>query len=66
MRSIANIITDFALEEKLNADLKYFYDVDLDRANKLSAKVDGRAVLNLEDMLSNVDLVIEAASQMLL
>jgi len=60
--AIANIITDFALEEKLNADLKYFYDVDLDRANKLSAKVDGRAVLNLEDMLSNVDLVIEAAS----
>lgn len=61
-RAIAGIITDFALEGKLDVDLKYFYDTDQSRAEKLASKVDGMAVLNFEDMLNNVDLVIEAAS----
>ena len=60
--AIAGIITDFALEGKFNAELKYFYDTDQSRAKKLASKVDGIAVLNFEDMLNNVDLVIEAAS----
>jgi aspartate dehydrogenase len=60
--AIASIITDFALEGKLSAELKYFYDTDLDRARELASKVDGMVVLNFEDMLNNVDLVIEAAS----
>lgn len=61
--AIASIITDFALEGKLGVDLKFFYDQDLERAEKLSSKVDGITVLNVRDMLDHVDLVIEAASQ---
>ena len=60
--SIANIITNFAVEGKLGVDLKYFYDRDIERAENLALLVDGTVVLEIEDMLDKVDLVIEAAS----
>lgn len=60
--AIANIITDFALKEKLDIDLSYFYDFDIHKAKKLASYVDGTAVKNINDMLDHVDLVIEAAS----
>jgi aspartate dehydrogenase len=60
--AIANIITDFAVEGKLNVDLKFFYDWDIKRAKKLASKTEGMAVHEINDMLNQVDLVIEAAS----
>lgn len=60
--AIANIITNFASEGKLGVEIKYFYDRDMERAENLASQVDGRVVLDLKDMLSHVDLVIEAAS----
>lgn len=60
--AIANIITNFALEGKLQVELKYFYDRDLERAENLASQIDAKVVLNVEDMLENVDVVIEAAS----
>jgi len=60
--AIANIITNFAVEGKLGVDLKYFYDRDIERAENLALLVDGTVVLEIEDMLDEVDLVIEAAS----
>jgi aspartate dehydrogenase len=61
--AIASVITDFALEGKLGVDLKFFYDQDIERAENLSTKVDGITVTDVHDMLDQVDLVIEAASQ---
>jgi aspartate dehydrogenase len=60
--AIANIITNFAMEGKLGVEIKFFYDRDMERAENLASQVDGRVVLDLEDMLNHVDLVIEAAS----
>jgi aspartate dehydrogenase len=60
--AIANIITNFAAEGKLGVDLKFFYDRDMERAENLASQVDGVVVLDIEDMLSQVDLVIETAS----
>ena len=60
--AIANIITNFAVEDKLGVDLKYFYDRDIERAENLALQVEGTVVLEIEDMLNKVDLVIEAAS----
>jgi len=60
--AIANIITDFAVEGKLNVDLKFFYDWDRERAKNLASKTEGMAVHEINDMLDHVDLVIEAAS----
>lgn len=60
--AIANIITNFAMEGKLGVEIKFFYDRDMERAENLASQIDGRVVLELEDMLEHVDLVIEAAS----
>ena len=60
--AIANIITNFAMEGKLGVEIKFFYDRDMERAENLASQIDGRVVLDLEDMLEHVDLVIEAAS----
>ncbi|MBI5458393.1 aspartate dehydrogenase [Methanobacterium sp.] len=61
--AIASMITDFALEGKLDVDLKFFYDQDIEKAENLSSKVDGKTVTNVNDMVDHVDMVIEAASQ---
>lgn len=60
--AIANIMTNFAAENRLGVDLKYFYDRDIERAENLALQVDGTVVLEINDMLDKVDLVIEAAS----
>jgi aspartate dehydrogenase len=60
--AIANIITNFALEEKLGVDLKFFYDRDIERAENLASQVRGTAVFDVKDMLDRVDLILEAAS----
>ncbi|GAB6055018.1 aspartate dehydrogenase [Methanobacterium alkalithermotolerans] len=60
--AIANIITNFALEGKLGVELRYFFDRDLERAENLASQINGKVVLNLEDMLEQVDVVIESAS----
>ncbi len=60
--AIANIITNFATEGKLGVDLKYFYDRDMERAENLASMVDGKVVLEVDDLLERADLIIEAAS----
>lgn len=60
--AIANIITNFAVEDKLGVELKFFYDKDIERAENLATLVDGTAVFDIEDMLDKVDLIIEAAA----
>ncbi len=61
--AIASIITDSAANGELNANLKFFYDQDIERAENLASQVDGIVVEDVNDMVDNVDLVIEAASQ---
>ncbi len=61
--AIAGIITDFAANGKLGADLKFFYDMDIKRAENMASKVNGVTAPDVNEMVDNVDLVIEAASQ---
>lgn len=61
--AIASIITDSAANGELNANLKFFYDQDIEKAENLASQVDGIVVEDVSDMLDNVDLIIEAASQ---
>ena len=63
--AIANTIVNEILSEK-GIEIKYFYDRDIERAENLAQIANGIAVINLEDMISKVDLVVEAASPMAL
>lgn len=60
--TIASIITDFAADGKLDIDLKFFYDMDMEKAENLASQVDGTVVHDVNDMVDDVDLIIEAAS----
>ena len=63
--AIANTIVNEILSEK-GIEIKYFYDRDIERAENLAQIANGIAVIKLEDMISKVDLVVEAASPMAL
>ena len=59
--AIANtIVNEFLSYDGI--DIKYFYDTDVERAENLAQIAGGIAVLRMEDMLDNVDLVLESAS----
>lgn len=59
--AIANIITSNLVNEN-DIDIAYFFDKDIERAENLASLAGGVAVLNFEDMLTEVDLVLECAS----
>ena len=60
--AIANIIASRIVPEDSDIQIKYFFDKDIERAENLASFAGGVAVLNLEDMLDDVDLVLECAS----
>jgi len=60
--AIANLITGFVRDGRVPVKLGFFYDRDLERAENLASMVDGRAVLDVADMLPEVDLVVEAGT----
>lgn len=60
--AIANIIASRIVPEDSDIEIKYFFDKDIERAENLASFAGGVAVINLEDMLDDVDLVLECAS----
>ena len=60
--AIANIIASRIVSDDCGIEIKYFFDKDIERAENLASFARGVAVLNLEDMLDDVDLVLECAS----
>lgn len=60
--AIANIIASRVVSDDCDIEIKYFFDKDIERAENLASFAGGVAVLNLEDMLDDVDLVLECAS----
>lgn len=60
--AMAKLITNCVAEGNICVDLNFFYDRNLEKAEKLASKVDGTVVMDINDMLGGVDLVIEAAS----
>lgn len=60
--AIANIIVNYAIEENMGIEFKYFYDNDIEKAENLASISNGIAVLNIEEMFNDVDLVLEAAA----
>ncbi|MDR0901115.1 MAG: aspartate dehydrogenase [Methanobrevibacter sp.] len=60
--AIANIIASKFMSKNSNIKIKYFYDHDVEKAENLARLANGIAVLNIEDMIDNVDLVLESAS----
>lgn len=60
--AIANIIMNH-IQPKDNIEFKYFFDKDTEKAEELSKKTNGILCENLSEMLNDVDLVLEAASQ---
>ena len=61
--SIAKTLVNFKLNSKLNVDLAYFYDLNLDNAKTLAQKLNAQAFDSLEDLIDNSDLILECASQ---
>ncbi|WP_297982875.1 aspartate dehydrogenase [uncultured Methanobrevibacter sp.] len=59
--AIANTIVSEIMSEE-GIEIKYFYDRDVERAENLARISNGVAVLNLEEMFDEVDLIVEAAS----
>ena len=59
--AIANTIVNEFISDN-GIQIKYFYDTDIERAENLAQIANGVAVLRLEDMLDDVDLVLESAS----
>ena len=60
--AIANIITTSIVPEDNGIEIEYFFDKDIERAENLASFAKGVAVLDLDEMLNNVDLVLECAS----
>ncbi|MCQ2972768.1 MAG: aspartate dehydrogenase [archaeon] len=60
--AIANIIVSNINTEKTNISVTHFFDNALERAENLAQLVGGVAVLDIEDMIDNVDLILECAS----
>ncbi|WP_296796391.1 aspartate dehydrogenase [uncultured Methanobrevibacter sp.] len=60
--AIANIIVSRIVPEDSDIEIKYFFDKDIERAENLASFAGGVAVLSLDDMLDDVDLVLECAS----
>lgn len=60
--AIASIIVNNFLSKDSGIDIKYFYDHDMEKAENLATISGGIAVLDIDDMIDNVDLVLEAAS----
>ncbi len=61
--SIANTLVNFKLEGKLNVDLAYFYDLDVESAKDLAEKVNANVAYSLEELIENSDLILESAAQ---
>ena len=61
--TIANLIVNNISSENNGITIKYFYDRDIEKAENLAALANGIAVLDLDEMIANVDLILEAASQ---
>lgn len=60
--AIANIIVSNFLSKDENIHIEYFYDRDMEKAENLATLANGIAVLDIDTMIDNVDLVLEAAS----
>ena len=60
--AIANIIVSNINADETDININYFFDNDLERAENLAHLAGGVAVLDIEDMIKNVDLVLECAS----
>ncbi|MCL2687997.1 MAG: aspartate dehydrogenase [Methanobrevibacter sp.] len=60
--AIANIIVNNFLSKSDGITIKYFYDHDIEKAENLATIADGIAVLDIDNMINNVDVVLEAAS----
>lgn len=60
--AIANLIVNNILATEKNISIKHFYDRDMEKAENLASIANGIAVINIEDLIDNVDLVLEAAS----
>lgn len=60
--AIANIIVSKIMSEDNDIEINYFFDHDVEKAENLARFAKGIAVLDIEDMINNVDLVLESAS----
>lgn len=61
--SIANTLTNFQLNGKLNVKISYFYDLNKNNAVNLANKVDAEVVDTIEDLIEKSDLILESAAQ---
>ena len=61
--SIANTLTNFQLNGKLNVKLSYFYDINRNNAINLAKKIDAEVVDTIEELIERSDLILEAAAQ---
>lgn len=61
--AIANALVNFRLNNKLNADIAFFFDLNKDSSTKLAQKINAVSVDSVDELIENSDLILECASQ---
>lgn len=61
--AIASALVDFVEEGVLDANLHCFYDLTPDNAQKLASRVNAQVASDIDELIENSDLIMEAASQ---
>lgn len=61
--SIAKTLVNFQLEGKMDVNLAYFYDMNMEDAEKLASQVNAEAIGSVDELIEKSDLILESASQ---
>ena len=61
--SIANALTNFKLNEKLDVNISYFFDLNKENSSALASKIGAKSADTVDDLINNCDLIVECASQ---
>ncbi|WP_369682637.1 aspartate dehydrogenase [Methanosphaera cuniculi] len=61
--SIAKTLVNFQLEGKMDVNLAYFYDMNVENARQLADQIGAKAINSVDELIEKSDLILESASQ---
>ena len=61
--AIASTLVDFIEKGTLDANVNCFYDLSQENAQKLASRINAHVAKDIDDLIQNSDLIMEAASQ---
>ena len=61
--AIASTLVDFIEKGALDVNINCFYDLSQENAQKLASRINAHVATDIDDLIQNSDLIMEAASQ---